>query len=201
MGGGSRPSRVPARGRGPRKGPPLCRSRRDLGPSRRQRDQRDDGVVERLTPLAAAFLHAEDVDPDASLSIGSLAVFAGPAPGFADFRRAVAGRLPLVPRYRQRVRRAPFDLAAPSWVDDPGFDLRRHLHHASLPAPGGPDEVSRFLSRVMTRRLDRARPLWDYWYVDGLAGGRWALLSKCAPQRRGRGVGHRPLPPVPRHHT
>ncbi len=134
--------------------------------------------MERLTPLAAAFLHAEDVDPDASLSIGSLAVFAGPAPGFADFRRAVAGRLPLVPRYRQRVRRAPFDLAAPSWVDHPGFDLRRHLHHASLPAPGGPDEVSRFLSRVMTRRLDRARPLWDYWYVDGLAGGRWALLSK-----------------------
>jgi diacylglycerol O-acyltransferase len=128
--------------------------------------------------LAAAFLHAEDVDPDASLAIGSLAVFAGPAPDFAEFRAAIGGRLPLVPRYRQRVHRSVLDLAAPAWVDDPDFDLRRHVRHTTLRAPGGRDEIARLMSRIMVRRLDRRRPLWEYWYVDGLADGRWALLSK-----------------------
>ena len=134
--------------------------------------------MDRLTPLAAAFLDAEDADPTASLAIGSFAVFEGPAPSYDELVELIAGRLPLIPRYRQRLAPAPFDLAPPAWVDDPAFDLRWHLRNTALPAPGGPDEVGRLLTRVMTRRMDRSRPLWEYWLCEGLEGGRWALLSK-----------------------
>jgi diacylglycerol O-acyltransferase len=134
--------------------------------------------MERLTPLADAFLEAEDADGAASLAIGSFAIFEGPAPDFDDFVEAIAGRLALIPRYRQKLRRVPFDLAAPAWVDDPGFDLRWHVRNTALPAPGGPNEIGRLMSRVMTRRMDRSRPLWEYWFCEGLADGRWALLSK-----------------------
>ena len=134
--------------------------------------------MERLTPLAAAFLEAEDADPAASLAIGSFAVFEGPAPDFDEFVEAIGGRLPLIPRYRQKLRTVPFSLATPAWVDDPRFDLRWHIRNTALPAPGGPAEVGRLMSRVMTRRMDRNRPLWEYWFCEGLADGRWALLSK-----------------------
>jgi hypothetical protein len=73
--------------------------------------------VDRLTPLAASFLEAEDVDDTASLAIGSFAIFEGPAPNFEDFLKTIEGRLPLIPRYRQRLRRVRFDLVAPAWVD------------------------------------------------------------------------------------
>ena len=134
--------------------------------------------MERLTPLAAAFLEAEDADPAASLAIGSFAVFEGPAPDFGDFVEAIGGRLPLIPRYRQKLRTVPLSLATPAWVDDPRFDLRWHIRNTALPAPGGPAEIGRLMSRVMTRRMDRNRPLWEYWFCEGLADGRWALLSK-----------------------
>lgn len=134
--------------------------------------------MERLTPLSAAFLEAEDVDSTASLAIGSFAIFAGPAPTYDEFVQAIAGRLPLIPRYRQKLRRVPLDLAPPAWVDDPGFDVRWHIRNTALPAPGGRDEIARLMSRVMSRRMDRSRPLWEYWFCEGLAGGRWALLSK-----------------------
>ncbi len=134
--------------------------------------------MERLTPLAAAFLEAEDVDDTASLAIGSLAVFEGPAPTYDDFVDSIAGRLPLIPRYRQRLRTVPFDLAAPCWVDDPDFDLRWHVRNTALPAPGGRAEIGRLMSRVMSQRMNRERPLWEYWFCEGLADGRWALLSK-----------------------
>lgn len=134
--------------------------------------------MDRLTPLATAFLDAEDVDPKASLAIGSFAIFAGPAPTYDEFVAAIAGRLPLIPRYRQKLRRLPLDLAPPAWVDDPGFDIRWHVRGTALPRPGGPDEIGRLLSRVMAARMDRTRPLWEYWFVEGVGGGRWALLSK-----------------------
>jgi len=134
--------------------------------------------MERLTPLAAAFLDAEDADDTASLAIGSLAVFEGPAPSYDEFVETIGGRLPLIPRYRQKLAPAPFDLAPPAWIDDPDFDLRWHVRNTALPAPGGDGEVGRLMSRVMTRRMDRRRPLWEYWFVEGLEDGRWALLSK-----------------------
>ena len=134
--------------------------------------------MERLTPLADAFLEAEDVDPAASLAIGSLAVFEGPAPAFEEVVAAIAGRLPLIPRYRQRLLTVPLGLAAPAWVDDPDFDIARQLRQVAVPSPGGPAEVADLMSRLMSSRMDRTRPLWEYTVWEGLAGGRWALLSK-----------------------
>jgi diacylglycerol O-acyltransferase len=134
--------------------------------------------MDHLTPLADAFLEAEREDRKASLAIGSFAVFAGPAPPFEDFLRLIEGRLSLVPRYRQKLRTAPLGLAAPAWVDDPDFDVRWHIRNTALPSPGGDAEIGRLMSRVMTRRMDRDRPLWEYWFCEGLADGRWGLLSK-----------------------
>ena len=134
--------------------------------------------MDRLTPLATAFLDAEDVDARSSLAIGSLAVFEGPAPSFEEFVELIAGRLPLIPRYRQKLRTVPFGLAAPAWVDDADFDIRWHVRNTALPAPGGREEIGRLMSRVMSRRMNRDRPLWEYWFCEGLSDGRWALLSK-----------------------
>jgi diacylglycerol O-acyltransferase len=130
-----------------------------------------------MTPLDAAFLQAEDAEPTASLAISSTAVFAGPAPSFAEFRDHLAGRLPRIPRYRQRVVPVPLDLGPPVWADDPDFELDRHLVRVALPAPGGDAELAALVGRVMGTRLDRDRPLWRYWFVEGLADRRWALLS------------------------
>jgi WS/DGAT/MGAT family acyltransferase len=134
--------------------------------------------MERLTPLSAAFLHAEDEDPTTSMAIASIAILAGPAPTHAEFVAHIRGRLPLVRRYRQTVRRVPFDLAAPVWVDDPDTDVSWHVRRTALPEPGGAAELHRLMARVMTQRMDRSRPLWECWVVEGLADGRWAIISK-----------------------
>jgi len=134
--------------------------------------------MERMSPLDAGFLELEDEDPHASLAIASVAVFEGPAPSYDEFLAAIGGRLPLVPRYRHKVRQVPFDLGLPVWVDDPHFDLRYHLRQTALPAPGGDEQLRRLVERVMAQRLDRERPLWETWLVEGLEEGRWAILSK-----------------------
>ncbi|MEU4689937.1 wax ester/triacylglycerol synthase family O-acyltransferase [Actinoplanes sp. NPDC023714] len=131
-----------------------------------------------LSSLDASFLDAEDQDAHASLAICSVAVLDGPAPSQDEFAATIRGRLPLVPRYRQRVRRIPFNLGRPVWVDDPEFDLDFHLRRTALPAPGGDTELANLIGRVMSQRLDREHPLWEDWLVEGLPGGRWALLSK-----------------------
>lgn len=131
-----------------------------------------------LRPLDAAFLEVEDAEPTVSMAIASIAVFAGPPPGPGEFADHLAGRIPLIPRYRQKVRRVPLDLGLPVWVDDPDFELAHHLVHVALPAPGGDAELADLMGRVMSTRLDRDRPLWRYWLVDGLADGRWALISQ-----------------------
>lgn len=134
--------------------------------------------MERMTPLSAAFLQLEDAQPGASLAISSIAIFEGPAPSPMEFRAHLAGRLPLIPRYRQKVRQVPLDLGAPVWVDDPDFDLSYHLRRTAVPSPGGDHELADLMARIMSQRLDRDRPLWEYWLVEGLADGRWALISK-----------------------
>ncbi len=134
--------------------------------------------MERLTPLSAAFLQAEDEDTRTSMAISSTAVFEGPAPTHEEFLAHIAERLPLVPRYRQRIQTVPLDLAAPVWVDDPTMDVGWHVRRTALPAPGGPAELHRLIARVMTQRMDRSRPLWEYWVAEGLPGGRWAVLQK-----------------------
>jgi len=131
-----------------------------------------------MSPLDASFLELEDEDRHASLAIASIAVLEGPAPSYEEFVAAVAGRLPLVPRYRHKARQVPFDLGRPVWVDDPHFDLRYHLRQTALPAPGGDEQLRHLMERVMAQRLDRERPLWECWLVEGLEGGRWAVLTK-----------------------
>jgi len=83
-----------------------------------------------------------------------------------------------VPRYRQKVRFVPLELGRPLWVDDPHFNLDYHVRYTALPAPGGDDQLRALVGRVMAQQLDRAKPLWEMWAVEGLADGHWALLSK-----------------------
>jgi WS/DGAT/MGAT family acyltransferase len=132
--------------------------------------------MDRMSPLDASFLHIED--GVSHMHIGSVAVFEGPPPPYEDFEAMVAGKLPAVPRYRQRVRFVPFQLGRPVWVDDPHFNLVYHLRHTALPAPGGDHELRNLVGRVMSQQLDRNRPLWEMWMVEGLDRGHWAIVSK-----------------------
>ncbi|HUK68526.1 MAG TPA: wax ester/triacylglycerol synthase domain-containing protein, partial [Streptosporangiaceae bacterium] len=134
--------------------------------------------MDRLNPLDAQFIDAEDEDRHTSMAIASVAVFEGPTPSYDEVLAHLAGRLPLVPRYRQKLRTVPFRLGRPVWVDDPHFDLRYHLRRTALPKPGGDQQLSQLMARVMGQRLDRDYPLWEYWLVEGLAQDRWALISK-----------------------
>jgi WS/DGAT/MGAT family acyltransferase len=134
--------------------------------------------VHRMNPLDAAFLDAEDENPNVSMAIASVAVFDGVPPTHDELAAAYASKLSLLPRYRQRVHRPLLDLAAPVWVDDPDFDIGYHIRCTALPAPGDDAALRRLMARVMGQRLDRDRPLWECWVVEGLEGGRWALISK-----------------------
>ena len=134
--------------------------------------------MDRLSPLDAVFVDAEDEDRHTSMAIASVGVFEGPVPAYEELYQAVSGRLAAVPIYRRKLRTVPFRLGRPVWVDDPDFDLRYHIRSTALPAPGGDEQLSRLLARVMGQRLDRDYPLWEYWLVSGLAGERWALISK-----------------------
>ena len=134
--------------------------------------------MDRLNPLDALFVDAEDEDRHTSMAIASIAVFEGPPPSHEEVLTSLAGRLPLVPRYRQKLRTVPFRLGRPVWVDDPNFDLHYHVRWTALPAPGGDQQLSQLMARVMAQRLDRDYPLWEYWFVEGLSQNRWALISK-----------------------
>jgi diacylglycerol O-acyltransferase / wax synthase len=131
---------------------------------------------DRLTPLDASFLDLED---DAShMHVASVMLFAGDPPPYDDLAEAIERRLHLVPRYRQRLAFVPFGQDRPRWVDDPAFNLRYHVRHTALPAPGTEAELKQLASRVFSQQLDRDKPLWELWLVEGLDGGRFALLAK-----------------------
>jgi WS/DGAT/MGAT family acyltransferase len=129
-----------------------------------------------MSPLDASFLHIEDAI--SHMHIGSVGIFEGPAPGPGDVPAAIAANLPLVPRYRQKVRFVPLALGRPVWVDDPHFNLDYHVRRTALPAPGGDEELRNLVGRVMSQQLDRAKPLWELWVAEGLDEGRWAMISK-----------------------
>jgi diacylglycerol O-acyltransferase / wax synthase len=131
---------------------------------------------DRLSPLDSSFLHLED--RVSHMHIGSIAIFEGPEPPFEKFVAMVEGKLPLVPRYRQLVREVPLELGRPVWVDDPDFNIDYHVRHTALPAPGGEEELRRLVGRVMSQQLDRTKPLWEIWVVQGLEEGRWAMVAK-----------------------
>ena len=128
--------------------------------------------------LDAGFLQAEDSDRHVSLAIGAISVLAGPMPDFDSLVVGLAERILSVPRFRQVLRTQPLDLGAPRWVDETNLDISHHVRRAALPRPGDDAALFRWVAEVMERRLDRDRPLWECWIVDGLAHNRWAILMK-----------------------
>jgi diacylglycerol O-acyltransferase len=138
--------------------------------------------MQTMSPLDASFLHIED--GVTHMYIGSVGVFEGPAPSADAVRAAIAARLSLVPRYRQKVRFVPLALGRPTWVDDPHFNLDYHLRRTALPSPGGDQELRILVGRVMSQQLVRAKPLWELWIAEGLGDGRWALIKD--PSLHGR---------------
>ena len=133
-------------------------------------------MSDRLSPLDVTFLELED--GRAHMHVGAVLVFEGEAPQYDDFVAAVERGLELVPRYRQRLAWPPGGLARPCWVDDPRFAVRFHVRHAGLPAPGSETELRELAGLVFGEPLDRRHPLWELWLIDGLEGGRFALISK-----------------------
>lgn len=134
--------------------------------------------MEQLTALDAGFLEAEDADPHVSLAVGAVSIVEGPAPSYDEFVSAVADRLPAIQRFRQVLRTHSLDLRPPEWADDPHFEISRHVHRIALPHPGGDTELFEVVATLMERRLDRERPLWDCWIIEGLSDNRWAVLTK-----------------------
>src|SRR4051794_909060 len=132
--------------------------------------------LDRLSAVDAAFLHQES--PTTQMHIGGVIILEGPPPPFDELRDHVRSRLPLVPRYRQKLAAPPLGLGRQLWIDDPAFNLDYHLRYTALPRPGGDDELRRLVGRLFAQRLDRTKPLWELWYVEGLTGGRTALISK-----------------------
>ncbi len=134
--------------------------------------------MEQLTALDAGFLMAEDSDRNVSLAIGGIAIIDGPAPTHDDFKDVLAQRIQTMPRCTQMLRTQPFDIGAPQWVDDPTFDLSRHVRRIAVPRPGDDAELFGVVADVVERRLDRDRPLWECWVIEGLKGNHWAILMK-----------------------
>lgn len=134
--------------------------------------------MEHLTALDAAFLEVEDSDPHVSLAIGGVSIIEGPPPTHEEFVEAFAERVQSIPRCTQVLKTHPLDIGPPEWVDDPHFDISRHLHRIAVPHPGGDAELFDVVADVMERRLDRERPLWDCFIIEGLSDDRWAVLTK-----------------------
>src|SRR3954467_7841861 len=132
---------------------------------------------DRLTGLDASFLHLED--DAAHMHVAAVMTFDGAPPHIDEVVEGIGTRLHLVPRYRQKLAFVPFGQGRPRWVDDPHFNLRYHVRHTALPEPGTEDQLKRLAGRVFSQRLDRDKPLWEMWVVEGLDGGeRFAVLSK-----------------------
>ena len=131
---------------------------------------------DRLTGLDSSFLHLEQ--DAAHMHVAGCAIFEGEPPTHAELVEAIDSRLHLVPRYRQRLAFVPFGQGRPVWIDDPHLNLAFHVRHTALPAPGAEEQLMRMTGRVFSQALDRSRPLWEIWLVEGLSGGRFALLSK-----------------------
>ncbi len=132
--------------------------------------------LDRLTSIDASFLHQEG--RASHMHIGAVLLFEGPVPAFEEYLDHVRSRLPLVPRYRQKLATPPLQTGRPLWIDDPSFNLEYHVRHTALPAPGSEEQLFLLASRVASQQLDRAKPLWENWLVEGLADGRFALIMK-----------------------
>ncbi len=134
---------------------------------------------ERLRARDLSFLTCET--PTTPMHNATVEIFDPGTSGFDHdtLVQLIADRIAFVPRYRQRVRRVPGHLANPVWVDDPHFDLGYHVRRSALPRPGTMDQLRELVARIIARPLDRNRPLWEVYLVEGLENGRVAVLSKA----------------------
>ncbi|MBF6469616.1 wax ester/triacylglycerol synthase family O-acyltransferase [Nocardia beijingensis] len=132
-----------------------------------------------LGPLDTGFMEMEDTDRRISLGIGTVAILEGPAPSRIELRGWVDRGLERHARLRQRVRRAPWDVKAPVWEEDPNFDLNHHIRWTALPEPCGERELQELIATELTERLDRDHPLWEVVVIDRLTEDRWAMILKA----------------------
>ncbi len=132
--------------------------------------------LDRLTPVDASFLHQEGAN--SHMHIGGLTLVEGPPPGMEEFLEQIRRRLHLVPRYRHKLAFTAIDSGRPVWVDDPNFNLEYHVRHTALPAPGSWDQLQDLTARIFSQQLDRSKPLWEMWLIEGLEDDRFALITK-----------------------
>jgi diacylglycerol O-acyltransferase / wax synthase len=132
--------------------------------------------MERLTSIDASFLTNET--DSSHMHVGAVLVFEGPPPSYDDLLEHIRGRLHLVPRFRQKLAFPPMESGRPFWIDDPQFNLTYHVRHSALPAPGSEEQLKRMAARIYSQQLDRTKPLWELWLVQGLERKRFALVSK-----------------------
>src|SRR5918994_7202419 len=145
------------------------------------------GMSDRLTALDASFLHLED--GSSHMHVAGVSIFEGEPPSYDDVLDHIEQRLSLVPRFRQKLRFVPFSQGRPVWVDDPHFNLRYHVRATALPPPGSEEQLKNLASRVFAQQLDRTKPLWEIWLVEGL--GR----SEAVSPRDANGEGQLDDPP------
>src|SRR3954447_512167 len=131
---------------------------------------------DRLSAVDASFLAQERAN--SHMHVGAVLIFEGPAPAYEDFLTQIRSRLHLVPRYRHKLAFPPLETGRPIWIDDPSFNLEYHVRHTALPSPGSEAQLRALAARIHSQRLDRAKPLWETWLVQGLEHGRFALISK-----------------------
>ncbi len=112
------------------------------------------------------------------MHVASTSIFEGPAPTHEEFRDHIASRLHLVPRFRQKLRFVPLDQGRPVWVEDPHLNLDYHVRSTALPAPGSDEQLRNLAARIFSQQLDRSKPLWELWLVEGLHDGRFAIIGK-----------------------
>src|SRR5919204_3410256 len=132
--------------------------------------------MDRLSALDVSFLTNES--SSAHMHVGAVLIFEGPPPSYDDLAEHVRARLHLVPRFRQKLAYPPLQTGRPFWIDDPTFNLEYHLRHSALPAPGSEEQLRRMVGRIFSQQLDRSKPLWELWLVQGLTRRRFALLTK-----------------------
>lgn len=132
--------------------------------------------MDRLSSVDASFLAQER--EGSHMHIGSVLLFEGPAPEAEEVAEHLEARLHLVPRYRQKLSFPRLEMGRPLWVDDPNFNLGYHVRHTALPAPGSVEQLRLLAGRVFSQRLDRSKPLWEMWLVEGLRDGRFAVINK-----------------------
>jgi diacylglycerol O-acyltransferase len=112
------------------------------------------------------------------MHVGGLTILEGPAPSLDEFLEQIRQRLHLVPRYRHKLAHTAIDSGRPVWIDDPSFNLAYHLRHTALPPPGDLEQLRSLTARIFSQALDRSKPLWEMWLIEGLEQGRFALISK-----------------------